>query len=100
MHTIVLTLVILVFSFVPVVAEDVSDLSAPAVTEAAPTAACPALPPDLGETFAVTPEACMAAEVEEARRGCCSWHGGVCGCSRDHNRLRCCDGALSPTCGC
>jgi len=28
----------------------------------------------------------------EARSGCCSWHGGVCGCS-------CCDGtALSATC--
>jgi len=28
----------------------------------------------------------------EARRGCCSWHGGVCGC-------RCCDGTpLSSTC--
>jgi hypothetical protein len=28
----------------------------------------------------------------EARSGCCSWHGGVCGC-------RCCDGtSLSSTC--
>ncbi|MCK5123453.1 MAG: hypothetical protein KAQ87_04915 [Candidatus Pacebacteria bacterium] len=28
----------------------------------------------------------------EARRGCCSWHGGVCGC-------RCCDGSsLSAKC--
>lgn len=28
----------------------------------------------------------------EARQGCCSWHGGVCGC-------QCCDGTpLSATC--
>lgn len=32
------------------------------------------------------------------RRGCCSHHGGVCGC--DGGRVRCCDGALSPSCGC
>lgn len=32
------------------------------------------------------------------RRGCCSWHGGVCGCS--NGRTKCCDGTLSPTCGC
>lgn len=33
-----------------------------------------------------------------ARRGCCSWHKGVCGCSG--GRAVCCDGTLSPTCGC
>lgn len=32
------------------------------------------------------------------RRGCCSHHDGVCGCSG--GRAQCCDGALSPTCGC
>lgn len=32
------------------------------------------------------------------RSGCCSWHGGVCGCSS--GRAVCCDGKLSPTCGC
>ncbi len=31
-------------------------------------------------------------------RGCCSWHGGVCGCS--NGRAKCCDGTLSPSCGC
>lgn len=36
----------------------------------------------------------------EARRGCCSWHGGVCGCDSRSGRLRCCDGQLSPSCGC
>ncbi|MDO9233055.1 MAG: hypothetical protein Q7U15_06080 [Methylotenera sp.] len=33
-----------------------------------------------------------------ARRGCCSHHGGVCGCNGD--RAKCCDGSLSPSCGC
>lgn len=32
------------------------------------------------------------------RRGCCSWHLGVCGCSE--GRAYCCDGSLSPSCGC
>ncbi len=37
-------------------------------------------------------------ELEEGRRGCCSWHGGVCGCSS--GRAKCCDGSLSPSYGC
>jgi len=32
------------------------------------------------------------------RRGCCSHHAGVCGCEK--GRALCCDGQLSPTCGC
>jgi hypothetical protein len=40
--------------------------------------------------------ASAASEVEKS--GCCSWHGGVCGCSG--GRALCCDGVLSPTCGC
>lgn len=39
-----------------------------------------------------------AANESEARRGCCSHHGGVCGCGGD--TLRCCDGTDSPTCEC
>ncbi len=35
---------------------------------------------------------------ELQRSGCCSWHGGVCGCS--NGRAACCDGTLSPSCGC
>lgn len=35
---------------------------------------------------------------EDGRRGCCSHHSGVCGCSG--GRASCCDGTLSPTCGC
>jgi len=33
-----------------------------------------------------------------SRRGCCSHHKGVCGC--EDGRAACCDGTLSPTCGC
>lgn len=37
-----------------------------------------------------------ANDVEKS--GCCSWHGGVCGC--EGNRVQCCDGTLSPSCTC
>lgn len=33
------------------------------------------------------------------RSGCCSHHSGVCGCSAT-GRAVCCDGTLSPSCGC
>lgn len=33
-----------------------------------------------------------------AGRGCCSHHQGVCGC--EGGRAKCCDGSLSPSCGC
>lgn len=42
--------------------------------------------------------ATSADAVILARRGCCSWHGGVCGCSS--GIVLCCDGALSPSCTC
>lgn len=32
------------------------------------------------------------------KQGCCSWHGGVCGCS--NGRTVCCDGTYSPSCTC
>jgi hypothetical protein len=38
----------------------------------------------------------IAVEVE--KRGCCSHHKGVCGC--EDGSAKCCDGMLSPTCGC
>jgi len=37
-------------------------------------------------------------DLDVERRGCCSWHQEVCGCSA--GRAVCCDGMLSPTCGC
>lgn len=39
------------------------------------------------------------AQEKVARSGCCSWHGGICGCSSS-GRAVCCDGQLSPSCGC
>jgi len=33
-----------------------------------------------------------------AQSGCCSYHGGVCGCS--YGNVKCCDGSLSPSCRC
>jgi hypothetical protein len=33
-----------------------------------------------------------------AKRGCCSHHDGVCGCSG--GRVTCCDGVTSPSCTC
>ena len=34
-----------------------------------------------------------------AGRGCCSSHGGVCGCGK-YGKQACCDGTMSPTCTC
>jgi hypothetical protein len=39
-----------------------------------------------------------AINSPDGRRGCCSWHQGVCGCQS--GRALCCDGTLSPSCGC
>ena len=42
---------------------------------------------------------CVAGvDLEVNRKGCCSRHEGVCGC--DGDRVKCCDGTLSPTCKC
>lgn len=46
-----------------------------------------------------SPPACkVSKEGDVERRGCCSHHGGVCGCAG--GGARCCDGSMSPTCGC
>jgi hypothetical protein len=34
-----------------------------------------------------------------AKRGCCSWHGGVCDCG-SNGRVICCDNTYSPSCTC
>jgi hypothetical protein len=44
------------------------------------------------------PTAVAPAPERPEGRGCCSWHGGQCGCSGE--RVLCCDGTLSPTCVC
>ena len=36
--------------------------------------------------------------LEVQQRGCCSWHGGVAGCSG--GRVVCEDGSFSPSCTC
>ena len=36
--------------------------------------------------------------LDVERSGCCSWHGGVSGCSG--GRIVCNDGSLSPSCTC
>jgi hypothetical protein len=42
----------------------------------------------------------ISSETQIVRRGCYSWHGGVCGCDRNQGRAICCDNTLSPSCGC
>lgn len=37
---------------------------------------------------------------EQARRGCCSRHGGVVGCDPKTGRYKCRDGTISPSCEC
>jgi hypothetical protein len=43
---------------------------------------------------------CLVSENDSklSHQGCCSHHSGVCGCS--NGRALCCDGQLSPSCGC
>ena len=43
---------------------------------------------------------CTDQQIEIARRGCCSHHDGVCGCDEASDRIKCCDGTLSPSCKC
>ena len=42
----------------------------------------------------------MVPLISFARSGCCSWHGGVCGCDTSTGSQLCCDGSDSPSCGC
>lgn len=42
---------------------------------------------------------CKDLKLDEIKqRGCCSWHGGVSGCS--NGRIVCNDGSYSPSCTC
>ena len=47
---------------------------------------------------AVEQKQCEPVKDTVVQSGCCSWHGGVCGCSG--GRALCCDGTPSPSCGC
>lgn len=54
---------------------------------------------EVPEASQASPPVTVAGSPEDpARSGCCSHHGGVCGCSGV--RAQCCDGSLSPSCGC
>ena len=49
--------------------------------------------------------ACVSSTVAQSdaalgRSGCCSHHGGVCGCDASAGMERCCDGTNSPSCEC
>lgn len=50
--------------------------------------------------ISLTSPPALAKPIYDAdnQRGCCSYHGGVCGCIG--TREKCCDGTLSPTCTC
>lgn len=41
---------------------------------------------------------CDNKNIVISKRGCCSWHKGVCGCA--NGRVVCCDGKFSPRCSC
>lgn len=47
---------------------------------------------------AILRDAGSTLTLDTNKSGCCSWHGGVCGCYM--GRAQCCDGQPSPTCGC
>ncbi|MEB3245676.1 MAG: hypothetical protein VKJ06_06805 [Vampirovibrionales bacterium] len=40
----------------------------------------------------------LASASRVSQTGCCSFHGGVCGCAGASTQ--CCDGSLSPSCSC
>jgi hypothetical protein len=53
----------------------------------------------VGTSASAAPAPSEASGTEAEKRGCCSHHHGVCGCSDGHMTM-CCDGTTSPTCGC
>ncbi len=50
------------------------------------------------QCLSVSTSVTITSNEEVAQRGCCSHHGGVCGCSG--GRTSCCDNTLSPSCLC
>ncbi|HEY1959881.1 MAG TPA: hypothetical protein VGH28_29940 [Polyangiaceae bacterium] len=48
--------------------------------------------------FVTALAAAPRSDASPERRGCCSHHHGVCGCSG--GRDVCCDNTFSPTCRC
>jgi len=72
--------------------------SAAAFAGNAPAPTLEAITPSPGRCKTLQSDPSATTPIQEARSGCCSWHGGVCGCSG--SRTVCCDGSLSPSCGC
>lgn len=80
-----------------------SRLSYPAIAAALMLSACSSEPVKNDRTpstnvDSLTHEELRAAPASFERRGCCGGNGGVCGCSS--GKAQCCDGSLSPRCGC
>lgn len=50
------------------------------------------------QPISATSDQCPASGEQIVGRGCCSWHGGQCGCSS--GRVTCCDATTSPSCLC
>lgn len=80
-RVLVVVLAVLAFQVLPVIADDATSKEQPETAQS-----CEEL------------KASGASAEQIARRGCCSWHQGVCGCSG--SRVACCDGTLSPSCRC
>ena len=52
----------------------------------------------LAVTLSAAGPLCVDTGRPMGKSGCCSHHGGVCGCNGAMQR--CCDGANSPSCRC
>ena len=72
-------------------------LAATATTSPTPPSATKQSKPSIEEPAKCEGRTFASAE-EALQSGCCSWHGGVCGCR--NGRKVCCDGELSPSCKC
>lgn len=90
------------FEIVLFVLAAIAGHTAPSAELATVDAAATETPIEYATPIVAESEACEGREfasAEEAlQQGCCSHHGGVCGC-RDGRRV-CCDRQLSPTCRC
>jgi hypothetical protein len=54
----------------------------------------------LAMTLTAAGPLCPATSHPMGKSGCCSHHGGVCGCNKGNGMQQCCDGATSPSCRC
>ena len=59
----------------------------------------PVLTVDSGQPAGIISDLVSESYGPIAKSGCCSWHGGVCGCN-SYGGVECCDGTTSPSCTC